>query len=104
CPRERRAAERIWAGGSEAGMLSPWDFSSLLSDRAILADGRPVESRCPRAPSMTRTAALVALHAAVALFGFAALFGKWLTLPPEAIVLGRTVVAATTLALALALQ
>jgi len=53
---------------------------------------------------MTRTAALVALHAAVALFGFAALFGKWLTLPPEAIVLGRTVVAATTLALALALQ
>jgi len=53
---------------------------------------------------MTRAAALLALHAAVALFGFAALFGKWLTLPPEAIVLGRTVVAATTLALALALQ
>jgi len=53
---------------------------------------------------MTGTTALVALHAAVALFGFAALFGKWLALPPEAIVFGRTVVAAATLALVLALQ
>ena len=53
---------------------------------------------------MTRTAALVALHAAVALFGFAALFGKWLALSPAAIVLGRTVVAAATLAIVLAFQ
>jgi len=38
------------------------------------------------------------LHAAVALFGFAALFGKWIALPATAIVLGRTIVAAATLA------
>ena len=48
---------------------------------------------------MSRTAALVALHSAVALFGFAALFGKWIALPPVEIVLGRTIVAAATLAL-----
>ena len=47
---------------------------------------------------MSRAAALVALHAAVALFGFAALFGKWIALSAMAIVLGRTIVAATTLA------
>ena len=40
---------------------------------------------------------LAALHAAVALFGFAALFGTWLTLSPVLIVLGRTLVAAATL-------
>lgn len=49
----------------------------------------------------TRTTALVSLHAAVALFGFAALFGKWIALPATAIVLGRTVVAAMTLAIVL---
>lgn len=43
--------------------------------------------------------ALFALHAAVALFGFAGLFGKWLALPPLLIVLGRTAIAATALAL-----
>jgi drug/metabolite transporter (DMT)-like permease len=46
-----------------------------------------------------RGPALFALHVAVGLFGFAALFGKWVALPPVAIVLGRTVVAAATLAL-----
>ena len=46
-----------------------------------------------------RTSALLALHVAVALFGFAALFGKWIALSPVAIVLGRTVIAASTLAL-----
>jgi drug/metabolite transporter (DMT)-like permease len=46
-----------------------------------------------------RTPALLPLHIAVALFGFAALFGKWIALPPVAIVLGRTVIAAATLAL-----
>ena len=46
---------------------------------------------------MTHAAALVALHAAVALFGFAGLFGKWLTLSPVAIVLGRTAIAAVAL-------
>jgi len=46
-----------------------------------------------------RGPALFALHVAVALFGFAALFGKWVALSPLAIVLGRTVVAAATLAL-----
>jgi drug/metabolite transporter (DMT)-like permease len=49
----------------------------------------------------TRTTALGSLHAAVALFGFAALFGKWIALPATAIVLGRTVVAAMTLAIVL---
>ena len=47
---------------------------------------------------MTRRAALVALHASVALFGFAALFGKWIALPATVIVLGRTAIAAATLA------
>jgi drug/metabolite transporter (DMT)-like permease len=46
-----------------------------------------------------RAPALLALHAAVALFGFAGLFGKWLALPAIAIVLGRTLVAASALAL-----
>jgi drug/metabolite transporter (DMT)-like permease len=44
-------------------------------------------------------AALIALHASVALFGFAALFGKWIPLPATAIVLGRSAVAALTLAI-----
>jgi drug/metabolite transporter (DMT)-like permease len=48
---------------------------------------------------MRSSTALVALHVAVALFGFAALFGKWIALPPVDIVLGRTVVAAITLAI-----
>lgn len=52
----------------------------------------------PRPPA-TRGAALLSLHGAVALFGLAALFGKWIALPATAIVLGRTLVAAATLAL-----
>ena len=48
---------------------------------------------------MRPTRALVALHVAVALFGFAALFGKWIALSPVAIVFGRTIVGAATLAL-----
>jgi drug/metabolite transporter (DMT)-like permease len=48
---------------------------------------------------MRPATALLALHVAVALFGFAALFGEWIALPPVAIVLGRTVVAALTLAI-----
>jgi drug/metabolite transporter (DMT)-like permease len=46
---------------------------------------------------------LAALHASVALFGFAALFGPWLSLPPTIIVLGRTLVAAAFLAILAAL-
>jgi drug/metabolite transporter (DMT)-like permease len=42
-------------------------------------------------------AAFVALHVAVALFGLTGLFGKWVTLSPLAIVLGRTLVAAIAL-------
>jgi drug/metabolite transporter (DMT)-like permease len=53
---------------------------------------------------MRPATALLALHVAVALFGFAALFGKWIALTPVAIVLGRTVVAALTLAIVLALR
>src|SRR2546428_6960798 len=49
---------------------------------------------------MRLATAIVALHLAVALFGFAALFGQWIALPPAIIVLGRTLVAAMTLALA----
>jgi len=49
----------------------------------------------PGAP--TQRSALVSLHAAVLLFGFAGLFGKWLTLSPETIVLGRTAVASVAL-------
>jgi drug/metabolite transporter (DMT)-like permease len=45
----------------------------------------------------TQRGALVSLHAAVLLFGFAGLFGKWLALSPEAIVLGRTVIASAAL-------
>lgn len=41
---------------------------------------------------------LLALHCAVLLFGFAGMFGKWLTLAPTAIVFGRTAVAAAVLA------
>ena len=52
----------------------------------------------------SRASALVSLHAAVALFGFAGLFGKWIDLPPSAIVLGRTVVAAVALGTTLALR
>jgi drug/metabolite transporter (DMT)-like permease len=47
--------------------------------------------------------ALVSLHAAVLLFGFAGLFGKWLALSPEMIVLGRTVVASAALTVLLRL-
>ena len=50
-------------------------------------------------PRLTRRFALAELHAAVMLFGFAALFGKWIALPATAIVLGRTAIAALTLAL-----
>ena len=48
---------------------------------------------------MNRTLALLALHAAVLLFGFAALFGKWLALSPLLIVFARTAVAAGALGL-----
>ena len=53
---------------------------------------------------MPRATALVLLHVAVVLFGVAALFGKWIALPPVAIVAGRTVVAALTLAIVLGLR
>ena len=52
----------------------------------------------------TRTATLIALHAAVLLFGLSGLFGKWLDLPPVLIVLGRTAVAAAALAAVRAFQ
>ena len=53
---------------------------------------------------MTHAGALLALHAAVALFAMAGLFGKWLALSALVIVLGRTLVAAATLALAASLR
>lgn len=48
---------------------------------------------------MAPPSALVSLHLAVALFGLAGLFGRWIDLSSEAIVLGRTLVAAIALAL-----
>jgi drug/metabolite transporter (DMT)-like permease len=48
---------------------------------------------------VTHRNALVALHASVALFGLAALFGQWVALPATLIVLGRTTIAAATLAI-----
>ncbi len=58
-----------------------------------------------RSPSSSLPiSALLALHVAVALFGFAGLFGKWLTLAPVTIVLGRTVIAAIVLAAVVAFQ
>jgi drug/metabolite transporter (DMT)-like permease len=53
---------------------------------------------------MSRRASLLALHLAVALFGFAGLFGKWLSFHPSAIVLGRATVAAIVLAVVLRAQ
>ena len=49
----------------------------------------------------TQSSALVSLHAAVLLFGVAGLFGKWLALSPESIVLGRTAIATVALAVLL---
>ena len=57
---------------------------------------KPVPMPTPTLPT------LVALHCAVLLFGFAGLFGKWLTLSPVAIVLGRTLIAAASLGLLVA--
>ena len=48
---------------------------------------------------MSAAASLLALHAAVVLFGFSGLFGKWIALSAVAIVVGRTLIAAVTLAL-----
>jgi len=55
-------------------------------------------------PPPTAPAERVSLHVAVALFGFAALFGKWILLPATTIVLGRTLIAATTLAIVIVLR
>ena len=65
-------------------------------------------NRVPRDPAdgafVTPRTALASLHAAVALFAFAALFGKWIALPATAIVLGRTTIAALTLAVVAAVR
>jgi drug/metabolite transporter (DMT)-like permease len=44
-----------------------------------------------------RTRGLVGIHSAVFLFGFPGLFGKWVSLPPPLIVLGRVFFAALAL-------
>lgn len=61
--------------------------------------GPPVTREAARVAE--RRSALLSLHLAVLLFGVAGLFGKWLAMPPETIVLGRTLVASTALAAAL---
>ncbi|MEP6942482.1 MAG: DMT family transporter [Betaproteobacteria bacterium] len=62
--------------------------------------------RAARSPDdvASRGVALASLHAAVALFGFAGLFGKWIDLPPPAIVLGRAGIAALALGVLLAVR
>jgi drug/metabolite transporter (DMT)-like permease len=50
-----------------------------------------------------RAGSLLEIHGAVVLFGLAGLFGKWLTLSPLIIVLGRVVFAALVLGLVLLL-
>jgi drug/metabolite transporter (DMT)-like permease len=57
------------------------------------------DASAPPPSIVNRTLALLALHAAVLLFGFAALFGQWLALSPLLIVLARTAVAASALGL-----
>jgi drug/metabolite transporter (DMT)-like permease len=52
----------------------------------------------PRSVFASHAGALASLHLAVVLFGFAGLFGKWLSLVPGLIVLGRTLVASVALA------
>ncbi|MGI8896507.1 MAG: EamA family transporter, partial [Casimicrobiaceae bacterium] len=47
---------------------------------------------------MSVASSLFALHVSVVLFGFAGLFGKWVALSAVAIVVGRTLIAAATLA------
>ena len=51
---------------------------------------------------MSRRNSLIELHVAVVLFGLAGLFGKWLTLSPFIIVLGRVFFASLVLGLILA--
>lgn len=51
--------------------------------------------------NMARKSSLLEIHAAVFLFGFAGLFGKWLTLSPIIIVLGRVFFASIALAIIL---
>ena len=66
---------------------------------------RPAGARFgPYAARMPSLPAYLGLHTAVALFGLAGLFGKWLTLPPSAIVVARAAIAALVLAAILALQ
>lgn len=48
--------------------------------------------------AVTRSRSLAQVHAATVLFGLAGLFGKWLSLSPVAIVLGRVVFASLALA------
>jgi drug/metabolite transporter (DMT)-like permease len=58
----------------------------------------------PPSASDSRAGPLLALHAAVLLFGFAGLFGKWLSLPPVTIVFGRSAIACASLVLLLRLS
>src|SRR5215813_5735339 len=57
----------------------------------------------PGGPEPSHAVALFGLHVAVLLFGFAGLFGKWLSIAPGMIVLGRTLVASIALGLLLRL-
>lgn len=59
---------------------------------------QPPAPAAPHRPGPTSSGTgLAAVHAAVLLFGVAGLFGKWLTLSPHGIVLGRVVFAAAAL-------
>src|SRR5690349_1504433 len=110
---------RVNSGSSTGTRSIRWSTSATAMDSSACGRGSTLIPRCagatnrPGCPARRlrddaaldvpiaggRGPALFALHVAVALFGFAALFGKWVALSPVAIVLGRTVVAAATLAL-----
>jgi drug/metabolite transporter (DMT)-like permease len=87
----KRDAVAILAGAGGNGTIADHDAEKRA--------GRSERGPCERGGAVNHRTALVALHAAVLLFGFAALFGKWLDTSPVAIVLGRTTVAAAALGL-----
>ena len=76
-------------------------FMGMNVSKPAAGSSSSAASRAATSDALSPQAARASLHAAVALFGFAALFGQWIALPATAIVLGRTLIAALTLAVLL---
>lgn len=68
---------------------------------SYLSDNKSDNKSTRGLPYGKRPQSLLEIHLAVLLFGLAGLFGKWLTLPPFIIVLGRVLFASITLFLIL---